>query len=758
MTDSTPTDSTDAASDAASQQLQLPVTLTLPSSLGLVRVHGQSFALARRLVRVVEASAGGIEVMAAPHGSVLVVLCAPASLDRVAAICGAPEWASVLSSSVVALDEAGCHAEGGALSAAVEEWMTRKLHVEEGYLRLSEGWLVDVSAGGAPSRPVPFPTASAFRLRLRLKGCSPLDAARSSVEATLSIRFEGRRWNPSADAVAGLLQSDDAIGAQLREAGSVDLSSARWWSRFCDPEREGSFANEISLLPDFAPATIVGLSLTPPRHLPCGPHRTMVPQRRADAASIEAEWAEGYGLVGLTSTAADGRTPLFATVSLGAPEEHEVCSGGSWRVVPAAAVWPRPGMRVARRLTQIRLPTERTLSRILPWLGKVSLLGECLKLSCAAADVMLQRCVGAEPARPPADRRDQEPDGVTRGVPPPPAKRALAGRARPSLSAATAAGGTPPTPAQARIAAPSRPPLGAFSRTSAGGPARAAPTAAARVGGGAGSGGRRTFKLSGSRPEPPIAKKSAGTKPKGAAPTLASAVLVSDHDELRAMRVPELKQQLALRKQKVSGTRAALLERLGVGQAHASGASAAAPPTSSPAASTPAAASTPPPAVFARQPALSPATAAAAAAPQPAAPAKSSRAAKRVTWAPSVVEKAPAATWPGEHKADWLQEASGVLTPVASSLLRCAFARFDADADGGLSPSELSAFNAATGSGELDAEDLAWILSSFGTHMPSGGLSVEGFEAYFVSALRDDETFEETIADVQRISACLAHG
>ena len=91
-------------------------------------------------------------------------------------------------------------------------------------------------------------------------------------------------------------------------------------------------------------------------------------------------------------------------------------------------------------------------------------------------------------------------------------------------------------------------------------------------------------------------------------------------------------------------------------------------------------------------------------------------------------------------------------------MLRCAFARFDADADGGLSPSELSAFNAATGSGELDAEDLAWILSSFGTHMPSGGLSVEGFEAYFVSALRDDETFEETIADVQRISACLAHG
>lgn len=140
---------------------------------------------------------------------------------------------------------------------------------------------------------------------------------------------------------------------------------------------------------------------------------------------------------------------------------------------------------------------------------------------------------------------------------------------------------------------------------------------------------------------------------------------------------------------------------------------------------------------------------------------------KRVSFAPEVLVKTGAGTdkgalprkvtWPGASREDWLTALDGGtpsarLSTPAKALVGAAFARFDADGDGGLSARELSAFNVALGSGELDEESLGFLTSSFEGH-PNGGLTRDGFEAYYVYALTED--FVGTRDEVATLGLCV---
>jgi len=107
----------------------------------------------------------------------------------------------------------------------------------------------------------------------------------------------------------------------------------------------------------------------------------------------------------------------------------------------------------------------------------------------------------------------------------------------------------------------------------------------------------------------------------------------------------------------------------------------------------------------------------------------------------------PTAPWPGGATEDWLLASSGALSPDACAYIGRVFAQYDVDADGGLSRAELNAFNRATGSDELDDEDLQFLLGSFENHAASGGLSAKGFEQYHKYALEDD--FDSAIHDLR---------
>ena len=115
--------------------------------------------------------------------------------------------------------------------------------------------------------------------------------------------------------------------------------------------------------------------------------------------------------------------------------------------------------------------------------------------------------------------------------------------------------------------------------------------------------------------------------------------------------------------------------------------------------------------------------------------------------------------WPGDAQSDWIRPMGraaaepSTLTPAAAAMVGAAFRHLDGDGDGGLSPKELSAFNVATGSDELEEDDLAYLTSTFEMHAPSGGLTYGGFAAYHVDALV--ETLAETIGDLRKLN--LAH-
>ena len=80
--------------------------------------------------------------------------------------------------------------------------------------------------------------------------------------------------------------------------------------------------------------------------------------------------------------------------------------------------------------------------------------------------------------------------------------------------------------------------------------------------------------------------------------------------------------------------------------------------------------------------------------------------------------------------------------------MQAAFARFDADQDGVLSPKELNDLNNGTGSGELGEEDLQYLLTTF--HTARGGLSALGLAQYFLYALKED--LGSTLGDLQTLA------
>ena len=95
-----------------------------------------------------------------------------------------------------------------------------------------------------------------------------------------------------------------------------------------------------------------------------------------------------------------------------------------------------------------------------------------------------------------------------------------------------------------------------------------------------------------------------------------------------------------------------------------------------------------------------------------------------------------AVRWPGGELNDWCDATRTALTPAAAALVRAVFARFDADRDGVLSASELNALNNGTGSGDLEPDDLDYLLKNF--HATAAGMSAQGLAEYFLDALKED--------------------
>ena len=113
--------------------------------------------------------------------------------------------------------------------------------------------------------------------------------------------------------------------------------------------------------------------------------------------------------------------------------------------------------------------------------------------------------------------------------------------------------------------------------------------------------------------------------------------------------------------------------------------------------------------------------------PEEAAPPSTKKKKKRVSFA---------VRWPGERLDDWCDATRAALTPAAAVLVQAVFARFDADGDDALCASELNALNNGTGSGDLEKDDLDYLLGSF--HATVGGMSARGLVEYYIYALKTD--------------------
>lgn len=105
--------------------------------------------------------------------------------------------------------------------------------------------------------------------------------------------------------------------------------------------------------------------------------------------------------------------------------------------------------------------------------------------------------------------------------------------------------------------------------------------------------------------------------------------------------------------------------------------------------------------------------------------------------------------WPGEKLHDWCDATRTALTPAAAALVRAVFARFDADRDGVLCTSELNALNKGTGSGDLEPDDLDYLLKTF--HATAGGMSAQGLAEYFLDTLKDD--LADALKDLSKLHA-----
>ena len=77
---------------------------------------------------------------------------------------------------------------------------------------------------------------------------------------------------------------------------------------------------------------------------------------------------------------------------------------------------------------------------------------------------------------------------------------------------------------------------------------------------------------------------------------------------------------------------------------------------------------------------------------------------------------------------------AAALTPAAAAVRRssCPGCR----RDGALCTSELNALNNATGSGDLEPDDLDYLFKTF--HATAAGMSAQGLAEYFLDALKDD--------------------
>jgi hypothetical protein len=600
------------AAEAASHSAAIALQLVLPGQVGVIALETSRTAplvRIRRLIRAADTTAAGPDILVSLGPGGLTVICAPQQVQRTATLLGAER---ISSTKVRPTAEV---LESNVLKDAVEHWLAYRLHTREGYLPLTGGLLVDMQSAEADAPcSEKLRTAAAFKLSLRFGSQTRATGGSVTVDVTMSLLFQGRCWK-SRDAISRLLGADPALAAELRDHGLVDLAGDRWWPRYVDPERQCDRTNEVSLLPDHAPATILQLSLDPPSSWP-GDGGAVDPQHRKTGAEYVAELGEQLG-IWVDSTDQLGH---FCSVrmDLDAPPNELFDDGRActWRIVPAATVWPSAGMRVVRRASQ--LPTTAALTRLLSWLAKQTPLGlGALKLvgstspptaglttgaparpaavveaggtASAAAIVRsaLERGVESEPIRTrpgvaPHLSLNDEGDVESGRTPRPSAVSHVLKRVGPPLRGISNQVPVPRTPAMlppctvASSADASCTPLGmSLGSSSAGGSAARTPTAStshsfqkrppARPFNEAPARPSAIKKPAPKVPKPPKPAASSAAGKATAASALEGVSLITDLQSLAAMKVPELKQQCALRKLKVSGTRAQLLERLGVG-------------------------------------------------------------------------------------------------------------------------------------------------------------------------------------------------
>jgi hypothetical protein len=600
--------------DAATNSVAAAVQLVMPEHVGVIMLeadHTAHLVHIRHLIRASDTTANAPDVLVGVGPQGLTVICAPQQVQRTAGLLAAERISSTNVSPTVQL------LESGVLKDALEHWLAYLLQTREGYLSLSGGLLVDMQSTEADAPcSEKLRTAAAVKLSLLFGNQTHVAGGNVFVNMTVCLLFEGRCWK-SRDAMSRLLSSDPALATDLRDRGFVDLSADRWWPQYIDPERLCDRHNEVSVLPDHARATILQVSLEPPLSWPNGggaveSHHHKTPEEYAT------ELGEQLGI-----WVAPDRLGPFCTVRMdldGPPndffDDGRACT---WRIVPAVLVWPSAGMRVVRRASQ--LPTKAALTRFLRWLGGHAPLGlGALKLlgsaspptagitgssvarpeaitefggdahAVAIAHSALERGIESEPIRSRPSVMNDNVDGETIQAPRPSGSAAnhvlkrsgLPLRGISNQAHAIRTSVTLPTFSVAGCAGASRTPLGmSFGSKSLGGlHSSATSTATASAG--------QPFQRKPARPfnEAPArqtAIKKAGPKaprPPKPGSSVASAQKVSkvassaaldgvshvtDTHALASMKVPELKQQCALRKLKVSGTRAQLLERLGVG-------------------------------------------------------------------------------------------------------------------------------------------------------------------------------------------------
>lgn len=602
--------------DAATQSVAAAVQLVLPEHVGVITLEKDQTAYLvriRRLIRAADTTANAhVLVSLGPNG--LTIICAPQQVHRTASLLAAERIGSTNVRPTAQL------LESNVLKDALEHWLAYLVQTREGYLPLAGGLLVDVqSTEAATSCSGKLRTAAALKLNLRLGNQTLLAGGNIFVDMTLNLLFEGRCWK-SRDAISLLLDADPALATELSDRGFVDLSSDRWWPKYVDPERLSDRTNEVSVLPDHARATVLQLSLEPPSSWPSG-GGAVEPQHRRTAEEYATELGEQLGI-----WVDSNRLGPFCTVRMdmdGPPNElFDDGRACAWRIVPAVLVWPSAGMRVVRRASQ--LPTEAALTRLLSWLARQAPLGlGALRLvgsaspptdgitasppahpgamteatgtagAAAIACSALARGVECEPirSRPSAEPRlahhmGDNVDGATGQRPTASAAEYVLKRKGPPLRgiasqapAAKTSGMLPPF-AMAGRAGASRTPLGtSLGSSHAGRPHfSAVRTTSDSTGQSSTNRPSRSFTEAPARqaatkkpgpkaswPSKPESSTVARNGSKGASALALDGVShVTDTHSLASMKVAELKQQCALWKLKVSGTRAQLMERLGV--------------------------------------------------------------------------------------------------------------------------------------------------------------------------------------------------